>query len=307
MPGRSYSGAPPPLTMSERAIRDRLRGHVEGLATGIGERNWRHYDGLDQAHRYVEHEFRRAGYAPESHPYEFGGETFYNVEAVLLGKASSNESIVIGAHYDSVEGSPGANDNATGVAALLELAKLLRGQLPEATLRFVAFANEEAPYFNTGDGMGSIQYARRFAARADSVRGMLSLETVGFYSDSPGSQTYPWGVGAFYPDRGNFIAFISNLRSRGLLRRVLGSFRAVATLPSEGAALPASMPGVAWSDHRSFWDVGIPAIMITDTAPFRDPQYHLHTDTPERLDYERIARLVVGLAHAILELAGPPR
>ena len=135
------------------------------------------------------------------------------------------------------------------------------------------------------------------AASGAAPRAMFSLETVGLYSDEPGSQHYPPLIGSLYPDRGNFIAFVGDLQPRGLVRETIGSFRAAATLPSEARA-PASVPGVTWSDHRSFAEIGLPALMVTDTAPFRDPHYHRESDTAERLDYERMARLVAGLAHA---------
>jgi Zn-dependent M28 family amino/carboxypeptidase len=303
MPGDSYDAAPPPLSAEGEALRARLRAHVYELAERIGERNWPHYHGLELARDYIAGEFRRAGYEAALLPFAHRGATFHNVEAVLQTEPTAARCVVVGAHYDSVEGSPGANDNASGVAALLELARRLHGRRLPLAVRFVAFANEEPPYFNTGAGMGSVEYVRSLDDVANRVRAMLSLETVGFYRDEPGSQHYPPLVGLLYPDRGNFIAFVGNLRSRALVRTVVGHFRAVATLPSEGAALPASIPGVSWSDHRSFWAAGVPAVMVTDTAPFRDPHYHLASDTPERLDYGRMARLVEGLAHVVAALA----
>src|SRR5262249_54041571 len=174
--------------------------------------------------------------------------------------------------------------------------RVLRAQTLSLPIRFVAFVNEEPPYFNTGEGMGSVEYVRSFEHPAASIRAMLSIETVGMYSDKPGSQRYPPVIGMFYQDRGNFIGFVGDLSSRALVHRAIGSFRSVATLPSEGAVLPSAIPGIAWSDHRSFSAAGIPAAMVTDTAPFRDPHYHRSSDTPERLDYDRMARLVVCLA-----------
>jgi Zn-dependent M28 family amino/carboxypeptidase len=308
MPGASYDGPPPPLSDEDEAIRERLRAHVVTLATQIGERNWPHYDGLERARDYVAGELQAAGLVTAMRPFAHRGETFHNVEAVFPGAAPSIACIVVGAHYDTVEGSPGANDNGSGVATLIELARAVRERQVSAPVRFVAFANEEPPYFNTGDGMGSVAYAGSFADPPHEVRAMLSLETVGFYSDEPGSQRYPPLVGMLYPDRGDFIAFVGNVRSRSLVRSVVASFRRVATLPSEGAALPAFVPGVSWSDHRSFWDVGVPAVMVTDTAPFRDAHYHRASDTPEHLDYARMTRLVTGLTEVVLTLAkGDPR
>ena len=302
MPGESYRGEPPELSQQGKAVRDRLREHVVTLARDIGERNSRSDDGLERSRTYIAGQLEDAGYTVTVLPYVYRGETFHNLESATAD-ARDGPSIVVGAHYDSVEGSPGANDNASGVATLIELARTLRTHSLPTPVRFVAFANEEPPYFNTGDGMGSVEYLKTFENPAQSIQAMLSLETVGFYSDEPGSQRYPAGVGFFYPDRGDFIGFVANPASGGLLRRLVRSFRTVATLPSEGAALPTAIPGIAWSDHRSFWDMGIPAVMVTDTAPFRDPAYHRASDTPERLDYERMARLVDGLAHVVTDLS----
>jgi len=303
MSGSSYEEKPPPLSTEEQLLRDRLRAHVYELAGRIGERNWPHYEKLERARVYIEDQFQLAGYAASLQPFLHRGETFHNVEAVLLGSRPLVRCVVVGAHYDSVEGSPGANDNASGVAALIELARLLQDRKPLSSIRFVAFANEEPPFFNTRDGMGSVEYVRAFDDAHGRIRAMLALETVGFYSDEPGSQRYPPLVGLLYPDRGNFIAFVGNVGSRELVRRIVRRFRSVATLPSEGAALPSSIPGVSWSDHRSFWEAGVPAVMATDTAPFRDAHYHLSTDTPERLDYARMARLVRGLERVVSDLA----
>ena len=302
MPGRSYDGAAPPLTAAQQAVRDRLRAHVYALAEEIGERNVRRRAGLEQARDYIEAALRQAGYEPARLSFVYEDEPFDNVEAVLSGTAPSARAIVIGAHYDSAAGSPGANDNASGVAVLLEVARALRDQALPAPLRFVAFTNEEPPYF-AGPGMGSAQYVHDFAEPQRRIRAMLSLETVGLYRDEPGSQQYPPLVGLLYPDRGDFIGFVGNRASRTLVRRCIGLFRAVATLPSEAAALPELVQGVDWSDQRAFWQVGIPALMVTDTAPFRDPHYHRATDTADRLDYTRMARLVSGLEHVVASLA----
>jgi Zn-dependent M28 family amino/carboxypeptidase len=302
MPGASFDGQQPPLTPRQVELRDRLRTHVTELASNIGERNWPSYANLERARSYISKAAEEAGYHVRELAFEHRGETFHNVELTLGEIPAGTASIVIGAHYDSVQGSPGANDNASGVAAVLELARMLRDRRLPLPIRFVAFANEEPPYFNSGEGMGSIEYVRGFENPARDVRFMISVETIGYYSEEPGSQRYPVGIGAFYPEKGNFVAFIANLSSGDLLSELLERFRLVATLPSEGAALPESIPGVAFSDQRSFWDAGVPALMITDTAVFRDPHYHRGSDTAERLDYENMARLVDALATAIGEM-----
>ena len=213
------------------------------------------------------------------------------------------EIVIVGAHYDSVVGSPGANDNGSGVAATLELARLLKGTTFKRTLRLVWFVNEEPPFFPGAD-MGSRRYAARSRERGERIAAMFSLETIGFYSDAAGSQHYPPPLGMFYPNRGNFLAFVSNVGSRGLLRIAVGAFRRHAAFPSEGVAAPAAVPGVGWSDHASFWAEGYPALMVTDTAPYRYPHYHLGSDTPDKVDYARLARVVTGLRGMIAEVAG---
>ncbi len=301
MPGRSFRGPPPALTADEIALRDELARDVEKLAGEIGERNEAHYPQLQAAADFIDHSLGEAGLRTKRSGYLANGKLCENIEAEVPG--TSAEAFVIGAHYDTVPGSPGANDNGSGVAALLALARRFAHTSPRQTLRFVAFPNEEPGHFQT-ELMGSWVYASACRARGDRISGMISLETIGYFSDAPGSQKFPLpGFGALYPTRGNFIAFVGNVSSRALVRQMLGAFRAHATIPSEGAALPASVPGIGWSDHWAFWEHGYPAMMITDTAPFRYPHYHARGDTPEKLDYESMARVVRGVQEAISEVA----
>ena len=300
MPGRNISTAAP-LSAAEIALRAELAADVQALAGDIGERNMRRYPQLNAAADFIENSFSRAGLRPRRDTYELDGRACHNVEAEIHGVHP--QILVVGAHYDSVLGSPGANDNGSGVAALLALARRFAGKPAGQTLRFVAFVNEEPPYFQT-EKMGSFVYASRCKARGDQISAMISLETIGYFSDAPRSQTYPsLGLGAFYPTTGNFIGFVGNLRSRTLLRRAISLFRQQAKLPSEGAALPSFIPGVGWSDQWAFWQHGYPGIMITDTAPFRYPHYHAATDTPDKLDYDRFALVVSGVEQVIAELA----
>lgn len=301
MPGRSHKGPLPPLAPEERELGERLRAHVQVLAGRIGERNLTRYDALEDAALYVGDGFRSFGLKVDQHGYLAEGREVVNLEAQLQGSRAPEEIVVIGAHYDSAPGTPGANDNATGVAALLELSRRWAKSRPERTLRFVAFVNEEPPHFQSGS-MGSMVYARRARERGEKIVAMISLETMGCYSDRPGSQRYPAPLNRFYPDTGNFIAFVGNMKSRELLHRAIATFRDNARFPSEGVAAPESLPGIGWSDHWSFWQVDYPAIMITDTAPFRYPQYHEPSDTPERVDYEKLARVVAGLDKVVAEL-----
>ena len=281
MPGKSYAGPLPPLSGEHRALSLRLRLHVAALA--VNERN----TDLETPARYIEHALKDFS----TQEFTSGGRKVRNIE-------TGSGDLVVGAHYDTVPGSPGADDNASGVAVLIELARLV-----PSGVRFVAFANEEAPYF-LGPEMGSFVYARERGAK---VRAMFSLEMLGYYSDAPRSQNYPAPLGMFYPDRGDFIAFVGDLGARSLVRRSIESFRKHAKFPSEGLAAPSFLPGIAWSDHWSFRKHGYPAVMITDTAFYRYPHYHRASDTPDKLDYERMARVTLGLAEMLNELAHQAR
>ncbi len=303
MPGQSYSGPLPPLAPEEAAMAASIRRDVEELAGRIGIRTA--WDSLGTAADYVESRFKEAGHAVSRQVFEAEGKPCANLEVEIRGTSAPGEIVVVGAHYDSVFGCPGANDNASGVGGLLALAAALAKSRPERTLRFVAFANEEPPFFQSFQ-MGSRVYARRCRERDENVTAMISLETIGYFSDAPGSQKYPPPFGFFYPSTGNFIAFVGNFSSRKLVRRVVGSFRSHAKFPSEGGALPSFIPGIGWSDHWSFWQEGYPALMVTDTAPFRYPHYHFPQDTPDKVDFERCARVVAGLEKVIRELAGVP-
>jgi hypothetical protein len=313
MPGRSYHGPLKPLTASEVQLRDDLRRHVEELAVNIGERNSAYPEGLARAGAYIETELQKAGFTVKQRPFEAHGRQFINYEAQIEATTSDAPVIVVGAHYDSATGTPAANDNGSGVAALLELAKMARrpAKSPSAlrappllAVRYVAFANEEPPHFQT-PAMGSLAYAKQCRDAGDQIVAMLSLETMGYYRDEPGTQSYPFPMSLLYPSVGNFVAFVGDLSSRGLVREMVGSFRSRASFPSEGAALPASIPGVGWSDHWSFWQHGVPAVMVTDTAPFRYPHYHTAQDTPDKIDFDRLARVVSGLGDVVRVMADP--
>ncbi len=284
---------------------DRLRGHVEMLADAIGPRSVFQPEQLQQAADYIEACWRDQGYVVTPYPYRVNGMTCANLEISRPGSDRPGEIIVVGAHYDTVGETPGANDNGSGVAALVELSRLFADRSVRRTLRFVAFVNEEPPFFETPQ-MGSRVYAREARARGDDIHAMLSLETIGFYDDTPGSQHYPAFFRWFYPDRGNFIAFVSNLRSRSLMRRCVKTFRGSSPVPVECAALPPAVPGIGWSDHASFWYEGYPAVMVTDTAPYRYPHYHLPDDRPAHLDYETLAEVVAGIGAVVAELSGLP-
>jgi Zn-dependent M28 family amino/carboxypeptidase len=286
------------------SLPDRLRAHVQRLAGDIGERNVWHPDALAAAAAYIETALRAHGDPVAAQEFTAEGVTVRNVEAERRGELRATEIVVVGAHYDSVLGSPGANDNGSGVAALLEVAAGLRGRVHRRTLRLVAFVNEEPPFFQ-GEQMGSLRYARRCRERGEDVVAMLSLETIGYYSDAPGSQSYPAGLGLMYPHTGSFIAVVGDLHSHALVRTVAAALGRHSSVPCESATLPAFVPGIGWSDQWAFWQQGYRAVMLTDTAPFRYPAYHTAQDLPDQLDYARLADVVAALAEAVSELLGP--
>ena len=304
MPGTSYHGQLPAPDESLKSLRDELRRDVQHLAVDIGERNVRNRpQQLAQAADYIEAQFKAAGYAVKRQEYEVSDTKCYNIEAEIPGNTRPGEIVVVGAHYDTVVGTPGANDNTSGVAATLALARRFSNRKNERTVRFVAFVNEEPPYFQT-DQMGSRVYARQCRQQGDNIVAMLSLETLGWYDDTPGSQNYPPPFGLLYPSTGNFIGFIGNTASRDLVRQAIGTFRQHEQFPSEGAAVPEAIPGVGFSDQWSFWQDKYPAIMVTDTALFRYPHYHRAGDTIDKVDFDRMSRVVRGLEKVVAELVG---
>src|SRR5262245_61290348 len=291
VPGQSHRGALAQLGAEERASRDLLQKHVSAIASA--EHNTRAPERLEAAARAIESELKALGYEIRTQEFDAGGgKTVRNLEATIPGTKS--ETLVIGAHYDSAPGAPGANDNGSGTAALIELARLFRGWKPKHTLRLAFFVNEEPPFFK-GPAMGSKVYADELVARGGRIAAMFSLETIGYYSERTGSQRYPFPLNLFYPEQGDFLAFGANLALRGLLHETVGACRSAARSPSDGVAAPAWIPGIDWSDRGSVWRHGSPALMITDTSPYRYPHYHLASDTPDKLDYERLARVVIGL------------
>jgi hypothetical protein len=281
---------------------ERLRAHVIQLAGEIGDRNVFRPAALEAAADYIAGQWRGFGFRVNREEYQTRGVTCANLEVERHGREPAGGILLIGAHYDSVRGCPAANDNGSGVAALLELARRFADVEPARTVRFVAFANEEPPFFMMAQ-QGSIVYARAARQRGDDIRLMASLETIGYFSDAVGSQRYPALFRYFYPDRGNFLGLVSDFRSRPAMLQLAAAFRAASDFPLEHTATFRWVPGVAWSDHRSFWRAGYPAVMITDTAFYRYPYYHTTADTPDKLTYDAFARATEGLYGAFAVLA----
>ncbi len=304
IPEKSWTGTLPPLSEGETMLMNGLKKHIHVLAEDIGERHVWRYQKLEETADYIERVFQESGYEVKTQEYLVEEKRVKNLEVQIPGTSVAEEIIVIGAHYDTVENCPGANDNGSGIAAILERARLVSGSKPSRTLRFVAFVNEEPPFFKT-PGMGSVVYARQARTKREKIVAMFALETIGCYSDREGSQSFPSPLlRFFYPTTGDFIAFVINFRSRSLLRHSLASFRRHASFPSQGLLGPGGLPGVDWSDHWSFWEEDYPAVMITDTAPYRYPYYHTPKDTPDKIQFEKMTRVVAGLTRMVEDLAG---
>ena len=290
--------------------RKELQSHVEVLAKTIGARHMGAPDKLKFTVNYIESTLGPAnlGYRVGRHTYKVNGTDCHNLVLDLPAKGSDRiaEIVLAGAHYDSVATTPGADDNASGVAALMCLAQAFANTRHQRSLRFVFFANEEPPFFQT-DNMGSLVYARECKKRGDNIVAMLSLETLGYYSAAKGSQKAPAGLEAAVPDTGDFLAIVGNVTSQPVVDTFKSWFAKNSTLPIAGMALPASVVEQGWSDHWSFWQQGYPAVMVTDTALLRNPHYHQPTDTVDTLDYDRYTQAVKGIEGVIGELANPRR
>jgi Zn-dependent M28 family amino/carboxypeptidase len=321
VPGKSYRGPLPPLTELEVDLAKRLKAHIQLIAGEIGARSLTCApQNLELVAAYIERSFKTNRFRVESQVFSVDLHvngimrsitsgitrstfTTRNVIAEVTGTDRAEEIVIVGAHYDSVYDCPAANDNGTGVAATLEIARLLSEFKPRRTLRFVTFPNEEPPFFRSDD-MGSLRYVRLCRERNEKIVAMFSLETMGYYSDAPNSQQAPSNLFfLIYPNTGNFIGFVSNWASRNLLAQAIKAFRSSVQFPSEGAVLSALVSGVDLSDHWAFWEYGYPAIMITDTAFYRYPHYHTNEDTPDKIDYDRFARVVRGLAEVVKDVS----
>lgn len=284
---------------SDKEVEENLRRHVQVLAGEIGHRYT--VEALSQTVSYLESSLSDYGYKPAEQEYIVDNEKMKNIEAELPGR--SKELVIVCAHYDSVYGTPGANDNGSGVAATLELARQMAGTKPEKTIRFVFFGTEEPPFFSSKN-MGSYHYAARCKERGENISALLDLETLGYYTEEPNSQHYPSNFVPGYPTTGNFIVFVGNLSSRSLVETCVKTFRETTKFPSEGVAAPEWVNGVDWADQYWFWKLGYPGVMITDTAPYRYPYYHDIKDTPDKITYPKYARVVGGLSKVLSALAG---
>lgn len=278
----------------------RLREDVATLATRFHPRDWRHTGNLDRCADFVAQRFGAAGAVVEYQGYAVQGREYRNV----IGRfgAGGGPRIVVGAHYDTYGEMPGADDNASGVAVLLALAELVGAHAPDLAVDLVAYTLEEPPFFDTPH-MGSAVHAASLAAGQSACLGVIVLEMVGFFSDEPGSQGYPSPLlRLMYPGRGDFIAVVSRWDQGGWIRTVKAAMQGTTALPVHSLRSPSFVPGIDLSDHMSYWPHGIPSLMVTDTAFYRNPFYHTPDDTPEKLDYRRMAQVAVAVFEALRTL-----
>jgi len=274
-----------------------LMEHITVLADDIGPRDIFVPDKLNAAAEYIRTFWEKVGYEVTAQAFTVQNVRCRNLAVEIPGRSKTDEIVIVGAHYDTVSWAPGANDNGSAVAALLELSRLFSTGSPDRTLRFVAFTNEEPPFFKTGS-MGSLVYAKECQKRKENIIGMVCLETIGYYRDEPKTQKYPFPFRFFYPDKGNFVAVVGNLRSKPLVKLFTRHFMEESDFPIECVATFGFLTGIDWSDHWSFWHCGYPAVMITDTALFRYPYYHSSEDTPDKIDYHSLARVTHGVYKA---------
>lgn len=277
----------------------RLKSHVYKLAHEIGDRSIFRHERLAKAAGYITQTFTSLGYTVEFQNYSVSERKVKNIIVTKLGVKTPEEIVIVGAHYDTCF-NPGADDNASGVAGLLELARFMSDKQTNRSIKFIAFVNEEPPFFKT-ENMGSRVYAKAAKAKGENIKGVIILESIGYYSDKPHSQRYPPFFGLFYPNKGNFIAVVGNLPSRWIVKKVVSNFKKETRFPIESITTFGFIPGVDFSDHWSFWKEGYPAVMITNTAFYRNPDYHNSSDTYEKLDYESMSEVTKGLGTVLIE------
>jgi Zn-dependent M28 family amino/carboxypeptidase len=291
----------PKIDFNRQDTSAHLRQHVKTLSDSIGERNYHTYDQLNAATEYITAQFSSMGYAPSSQKFTVNGKEFRNIIAVKKG-TDDTRVLVCGSHYDTAD-TPGADDNASGIAGLLETARLLKNIETGCTIEFAAFANEEPPFFKT-ENMGSAQYASLAKKEIRIIKGVIILEMIGFYTAEEKSQKYPLGcLSLFYPDKGNYISIVSNFSSSSIKSAVKDSFRRNTQIPVETISMFSFVAGIDFSDHWAFWQEGYDAVMITDTSFYRNSNYHQRSDTYDTLDYTLMNEVVQGVAASLIDIS----
>jgi len=299
-----WQGVPLERNVDLVEIRKNLESDIDylqrmGPRNSINEMTYRQ---LRQCEDWITQRWESDGYAVRRETFSFEGRDYSNLEIEIQGRIAPSEIIIVSAQYDTLPDSPGANNNGSGMAILFQLSRLLRKHVPDRTFRLLNFVNEEDPFFGT-EMMGSYQYAKRCHERREDIKVMLSMDALGIYTDRPGSQQYPFPFSLLYPSRGNFLAFIGDFRSRKYVVQTTRGFKKGSSFPIEAGVVPKWVEAAGWSDHLSFWKFGYPGIMVTDTGGFRSSSHTTKEDTMEKLNFEAMARIVVGMYCAVIELA----
>ena len=301
-PGVPLEGSLPALAEDELGMQSRLSETCTTLARDIGPRGGHKGAAPDKSEDYLEAQLRWTGLTVEDRTIDINGTLVHNYSVQIDGGRAAGEVVLVGAHYDTVNQSPGADGDASGCAVVIELAHALRGLPFDRTIRFVLFGHGAEPFAGTTDA-GSYRYARSCRESHEKIVAMLALDGLGCFKDAPGSQSVPFPFNFFYPDTGNFVAFVGNLDSRDLVQRTVEVFRAAEPFPAYGASVPSFLPGASDSDQNGFWSMDFPAVLVTDTGSLRSLEYEHMSDTFDRLDYARMARVTNGLAKTITALA----
>jgi hypothetical protein len=283
-------------------IRKELESDIYHMAVRLGPRNAFSYERLQKCAEWIKKRWESQGYAVKSHKFSIQEKDYENLEIEIRGQKTPTEIVVVSAQYDTLPDSPGANNNASGVAVLLQLSNLLKNFSPDRTLRLVNFVNEEDPFFGT-EWMGSFKYAENAYQKHENIKIMLSIDSIGIYKDEPGSQKLPFPFSVFYPDRGNFLAFIGDFGSRKYMIQATRGFKKGSSFLIKAGVVPKWAKGAAWSDHSSFWKFGYPGIQITDTGAFRSPYHTTKEDTIEKINLDALSRIVMGMYGSIIELS----
>ncbi len=300
----SWEGLPLESGMEQElgVIEDILHDDVSFLSETLGPRNPVHYASLSAAAEWISERWRSQGYDVKRQTFLVDGKECANLEIEIPGRRLPSEIVIVSAQYDTWPETPGANNNAGGVAVLLKLSDMLKGFQPDRTIRLVAFTTQEPPYDNT-ESMGSLRYARRCRESGENIRVMLCMDAIGIYRQEPGTQKLPFPFSLFYPDRGNFLGFIADLGSRPAVVVATRGFKKGSSFPIEAGCAPRWVKGVTWSDHFSFWKYGYRAVQITDTGAFRSPSHTSVDDTIDKIDFVALARITIGMYSSVLECA----
>ncbi len=282
-------------------IRKELESDIYYMSVRLGPRNAFSYERLQKSAEWIKKRWESQGYAVRSRKFSIQGKDYENLEIEIRGQKTPTEIVVVSAQYDTLPDSPGANNNASGVTVLLQLSNLLKNSSPDRTLRLVNFVNEEDPFFGT-EWMGSFKYAENAYQKHENIKIMLSIDSIGIYKDEPGSQKLPFPFSVFYPDRGNFLAFIGDFGSRKYMIQATRGFKKGSSFLIKAGIVPKWTKGAAWSDHSSFWKFGYHGMQITDTGAFRSPYHTTKEDTIEKINFDALSRIVMGIYGSIIEL-----